>query len=172
MNGLRKLVLINLVILMVLGKVMLLFFNKISYGIRFIDINLNNLECEKSAGKFDQIALNEISQLIINKKSLKEIETMVNKSNDKCGYRAAIEFINEKALLLKKIKMRIFIFVILMVVVVNSIILYYWYINSKQEYREKVNKIYKKHNLNDYFDTSDYKLDALCQENLYEKKNN
>jgi hypothetical protein len=161
MNGIRKLFIINLGVLIVLGKLLLALFTKISNGVRYIDIVPT---CDgKSLCDYD-----EFKKFVLDK-SLKDIEVLVN--TDPCYYRECLLVMNDKALFMKKLKLRIFFFTTFLVILVNLIISYMMYIRAKRHYQGKIEKIYKKYILDDYIIGNELQENEAVQ-NLSDKKNN
>jgi uncharacterized membrane protein YukC len=161
MNGLRKLFIINLVLLVGLGKLMLALFNNMSGGVRYIEPK--QVDCDTSTVDCDY----EEFRGLVRDKTMKEIEVVVDGSP--CFYKKAIVTMNEKAVFLKKLKLRIFFFVLLLIILVNGVIIYYMYVQSKRDARSKIERIYKKYKLEDY-------INIIEEEEPYDitqdKKNN
>ena len=143
-NLIRKALLINLITLTITGKLLLLYFNKITMGIKYLPISHDNINCKKKYYNPNEF-IEFYNQIKSNKTYYELVKdtSYIEKFTNKCEIINKVYSINRFNISIRNYKLKIFISIILIIISLNYIIIKYIMFKNKKHINERLNIITK-----------------------------
>ncbi len=143
-NGIRKIFVINLVVLLSVGKILQFYFNKLDNGIRILDIKIPEHNC--TIQQYDHNELKQFYNTYKNRTNLASLRNFLEESNN-CEYINKTILINRHSMQSKSSKLKIFITILLIVILLNYIAIKYVLNKNKKQANDKLSDVYKTHGI-------------------------
>ena len=142
-NILRKVLLLNLISLIIIGKLLLMYFIKLSMGIKYLNIShINN--CEVKNFIYDDFIdfYNEVKSNNTYYELLKQ-NSYIHHITNKCEIINKINSINKYYIINRNFKLKIFISTILLIFIINYIFIKYFIFKNKKNVSERLSFLNK-----------------------------